>query len=95
MCPTSSHHGGKITPFSIIVDTWGLTIRDMAHNSRRAGNVGYTDIPPPVNAFFQRFYRRSAAALGYSGRRPRTLLLQAFLVDVPRRATEGTVQRRQ
>lgn len=31
--------------------------------SRRAGADGYAETPPPVNAFFQRFYRDSAAAL--------------------------------
>jgi Lhr-like helicase len=31
--------------------------------SRRAGSVGYAHTAPPVNAFFQRFYRDSAAAL--------------------------------
>jgi Lhr-like helicase len=31
--------------------------------SRRAGGPGYSDAPPPVNAFFQRFYREAAAAL--------------------------------
>ena len=31
--------------------------------SRRAGSAGYPQTPPPVNAFFQRFYRDSAATL--------------------------------
>lgn len=31
--------------------------------ARRAGGGGYGDTPPPVNAFFQRFYRDSAADL--------------------------------
>ncbi|MFB3902265.1 MAG: DEAD/DEAH box helicase [Acidobacteriota bacterium] len=31
--------------------------------SRRAGGAGYSNAPPPVNAFFQRFYRESAGAL--------------------------------
>ncbi len=31
--------------------------------SRRARGGGYADIPPPVNAFFQRFYREAAASL--------------------------------
>jgi ATP-dependent helicase YprA (DUF1998 family) len=31
--------------------------------SRRAGRRGYADTPPPVNAFFQRFYREAAAQL--------------------------------
>ena len=31
--------------------------------SRRTGGDGYADTPPPVNAFFQRFYRDSAVAL--------------------------------
>src|SRR5262249_52031494 len=31
--------------------------------SRRAARRGYSDPPPPVNSFFQRFYRDSAAAL--------------------------------
>lgn len=31
--------------------------------SRRAGGQGYAGTPPPVNAFFQRFYREAAAAL--------------------------------
>jgi ATP-dependent helicase YprA (DUF1998 family) len=31
--------------------------------SRRAGADGYAETPPPVNAFFQRFYRDPAAAL--------------------------------
>jgi hypothetical protein len=31
--------------------------------SRRAGADGYAETPPPVNAFFQGFYRDSAAAL--------------------------------
>lgn len=31
--------------------------------SRRAGGHGYSAAPPPVNAFFQRFYREAATAL--------------------------------
>jgi Lhr-like helicase len=31
--------------------------------ARRAGADGYVETPPPVNAFFQQFYRDSAAAL--------------------------------
>jgi hypothetical protein len=31
--------------------------------ARRTGAVGYAETPPPVNAFFQRFYRDSAVAL--------------------------------
>jgi ATP-dependent helicase YprA (DUF1998 family) len=31
--------------------------------ARRATGSGYTDVPRPVNAFFQRFYRESAATL--------------------------------
>ena len=31
--------------------------------ARRAGSAGYPQTPPPVNAFFQRFYRDSAATL--------------------------------
>jgi ATP-dependent helicase YprA (DUF1998 family) len=31
--------------------------------SRRASSAGYANIPTPINAFFQRFYRDSAAAL--------------------------------
>jgi ATP-dependent helicase YprA (DUF1998 family)/RNA polymerase subunit RPABC4/transcription elongation factor Spt4 len=31
--------------------------------SRRAGGLGYSDAPPPVNLFFQRFYRETAASL--------------------------------
>lgn len=31
--------------------------------ARRTGAGGYTETPPPVNAFFQRFYRDSAQAL--------------------------------
>jgi len=31
--------------------------------ARRAGADGYAETPPPVNAFFQQFYRDSAAAL--------------------------------
>jgi Lhr-like helicase len=31
--------------------------------SRRMGATGYAETPPPVNAFFQRFYRDSAVAL--------------------------------
>jgi hypothetical protein len=31
--------------------------------ARRAGVEGYAETPPPVNAFFQQFYRESAAAL--------------------------------
>ena len=31
--------------------------------ARRATRVGYVDTPPPVNSFFQRFYRGSASAL--------------------------------
>ena len=31
--------------------------------SRRSGAAGYTTVPPPVNAFFQRFYKQSAEML--------------------------------
>ena len=31
--------------------------------SRRSGTHGYADVPLPVNAFFQRFYREAAASL--------------------------------
>ncbi len=31
--------------------------------ARRAAGLGYSEVPPPVNQFFQRFYREAAAAL--------------------------------
>jgi hypothetical protein len=37
--------------------------------TRRARGAGYADVPPPVNAFFQRFYREQASALaGFEAR---------------------------
>ena len=40
-----------------------LYARRAGHAYRQAGADGYAETPPPVNAFFQQFYRDSAAAL--------------------------------
>ena len=42
---------------------WGMAVRRPPTRSIRAFRSGYAETPPPVNAFFQRFYRESSAAL--------------------------------